>query len=65
MRVVTNERSRSEGMIITICGIALTGLALWATATGGENDWLLASELLKISVPTCGLGLLIGTGIIP
>ena len=62
---MTSERSRTEGVLLFVCGIVLTGLALWATVVDRQNGWELARELLKLSAPTCGLGLLLGTGILP
>lgn len=57
------DRSKAGGALLFACGAVLTGLALWATAAAPDG-WELARELLKISLPTCGLGLLLGTGII-
>lgn len=60
---MSGERSKAVGVLLFACGAVLTGLALWTTATAPDG-WQLARELLKLSLPTCGLGLLLGTGII-
>ncbi|MBI4449561.1 hypothetical protein HY634_00720 [Candidatus Uhrbacteria bacterium] len=63
MSATYNERSRGEGALLLVCGILLTGLALLATASAPDG-WFFARELLKISLPTCGLGLLLATGVL-
>ena len=64
MSATANERSKGEGALLFALGLILTSLALWVTATGGDNGWFLARELLKLSLPTCGLGLLLATGVL-
>lgn len=60
---MTSDRSRTEGVFLFVCGIVLTGIALWATAAAPDG-WELAHELLKLSLPTCALGLALGIGIL-
>lgn len=57
------DRSKAEGALLFACGALLTCMALWATASTPDG-WQLARELLKISLPTCALGLALGIGII-
>ncbi len=63
-KTLHSERSRGQGALLLVCGILLTGLALCATAVDAENGWYFARELLKISLPTCALGLLLATGVL-
>lgn len=64
MSGVRNARSSGEGALLFALGMVLTGICLWATATGGEDGWFIARDLLKISLPTCDLGLLLATGVL-
>lgn len=61
---MTGERSRVEGCILLVLGILLTGMALCATAIEPDNGWMFARELLRLSLPTCGLGLTLATGLL-